>query len=346
MKRFFKPEYCVLAAILFFTFALFLLRQSNSDLLSIVFSNFKSFGVTWKLFVFFFAYYIFLAIMLNAARFFLRLLRRDSAHADSAREFNLYSFRNNLRKFFWHVLLSGVPVMIALYLFGIALGALSMVRASSLADELLMRADFFLTGSYPFIFLGNILYPAWFVKAIDALYLYLPAVLLFFTIWLFNERQKLFREYAAAFFISLMTMFAVWWMFPALTPRQRFVDNVYRLPVSSSVQPALSSYRPQKEVVSFLDNVRGEEKDLSVFVVSNMPSAHIAWAALLVYYAYRVAPWLLIGAIPFALFSSYGTLLFAQHYFVDIPSGLLASLLSIMLVRWMGRLNRKEEYIH
>lgn len=339
MKRFLKPEYFIYLAILFSSAVFLILNAEREDSLSLVLANLKFAGITERNFLFILFYAPFLIGMARAGRFFLRLILKDSGKGNPFEHLNVSflwkSFTESLKNF----LFLGVPLIIALYALGFALGALSVARADALVDGLLMNADKALTGTYPFLFFGNILYPAWFVVLVDWFYLYLGIVLLGFAVYLFAEKRKLFKECAGAFFFGMILMFFLWWMFPALTPRQRFVDNVYRLPVSLQVELALSSYHPQKEIVSFFDKLREEEKNLSVFVVSTMPSAHIAWAVLFVYYVYRALPAFLVVVIPFALLSSFGTLLFAQHYFIDIPSGLLVGILSIAVARYFAKVS-------
>ncbi|MBI2574043.1 MAG: phosphatase PAP2 family protein [Candidatus Wildermuthbacteria bacterium] len=319
------------------------MQKNSAGPLHIIFSNLAFTGITARNFLFILLYVPFLIGAFHAGRFFLLLIFKDRGKSKFFDTLHPSLFRNRFLQSFKNFLFLGVPAIAALYLLGFALGALSEVRAFSLTDEFLMQADRLLTGSYPFIALGNIAHPAWFVALVSVFYLCLGILLLVFAVHLFIEKQGLFRECAGAFFLGMMMMFALWWVFPALTPRQRFLDNVFRLPVPSQVQQALSLYRPQKEIVSFFDTLRQEEKNISVFVVSNMPSAHIAWAVLLVYYAYRAFPLLLIAIIPFAVLSSYGTLLFAQHYFIDIPAGLLVGIVSILIAHFMARISADEK---
>jgi len=118
-----------------------------------------------------------------------------------------------------------------------------------------------------------------------------------------------------------------------MSPHDRFIHNVYDLSIPTSVEPYLESYVPHQEIATFLDGMRERKKDLSVMPTSTFPSAHVAWGAFLVYYAYRVQRWLVVLALPFAIFSSIGTFLLAQHYFVDLPAGILVAVVAIYIVR-------------
>ena len=158
-----------------------------------------------------------------------------------------------------------------------------------------------------------------------------------FGAYLFYANQKLFREAAVAFCLSSLLAFSGWALFPVLSPHDGFIDNVYELPIFAEAQVYVQVYHPQEEVHAFLTDIRESKENLTVFPTSTFPSAHVTWAGLLVYYVYRLHRWLLIGAVPLAVLSSFGTFFFAQHYFVDVPAGILVSAFSIWIVRWMAK---------
>ena len=236
-------------------------------------------------------------------------------------------------KFLKDALFVGVPFLFAFYAFGSVLGQLNLFNAARLQDEALAQWDFFLTHTFPALSFASVHYPGWFVKAVDVSFLYLPSVLAVFGAYLFQARQKLFREAAGAFFLSAVLMFALWIVFPVMSPHDRFIDNVRRLPIPASVQSYVDAYHPQEEIVSFLQRMREDKQGLSIFPTSTFPSAHVAWAVFLVYYSWRVRRWLILVSLPFAILSSLGTVLFAQHYFVDIPAGIGVAFLSIAVAR-------------
>ncbi|MEK7086938.1 MAG: phosphatase PAP2 family protein, partial [Patescibacteria group bacterium] len=58
---------------------------------------------------------------------------------------------------------------------------------------------------------------------------------------------------------------------------------------------------------------------------------HVFWAVLLGYYIYRAKKWFAIIISPILILSSFGTVFFAQHYFVDVPAGILTAFAAIFL---------------
>ncbi|OHA66474.1 MAG: hypothetical protein A2672_01320 [Candidatus Wildermuthbacteria bacterium RIFCSPHIGHO2_01_FULL_49_22b] len=230
------------------------------------------------------------------------------------------------------------PLIIGFYVMSLAIGQLNLFNASNLKDELLLQWDFFLTGIYPSLSLGLGAWPGWFVKLVEVSFLYLGMALLAFAFYAFFWRRNIFREAVAAFFAGIMILFLGWTLFPAMSPHDRFLDNVYGLSVPPLVQEYVNDYRPQEEIRSFLSYIRERKEGLSYLPTTTMPSAHVAWATLLAYYAWRAHRWLGLAVLPFALLSMLGTVLFAQHYFVDIPMGMLVNAGSILLVK---RLTKK-----
>lgn len=229
----------------------------------------------------------------------------------------------------------GVPFLLAFYSLSLAIGQLNIFNKLRLQDELLVRWDFFLTHTFPPLALGSLHYPAWFVKAVEVSFMHLVPAFILFAAYLFLARQRLFREAAAAFFAGASMMFLGWIMFPVLSPHDRFIDNVYHLPAPPAIQEYVDNYHPQEEIKSSLERLRMNKEGLSVLPTSTFPSAHVVWAVLFVYYAYRTHRWLAFFAVPFAILSAIGTVLFAQHYFADIPAGILVAFVSILLVRWL-----------
>ena len=234
--------------------------------------------------------------------------------------------------------LLGGPLLLGFYVLSLAIGQLNLFNASNLKDELLLQWDFFLTGIYPSLSLGLGAWPGWFVKLVEVSFLYLGMALLAFAFYAFFWRRNIFREAVAAFFAGIMILFLGWTLFPAMSPHDRFLDNVYGLSVPPLVQEYVNDYHPQEEIRSFLSYIRERKEGLSYLPTTTMPSAHVAWATLLAYYAWRAHRWLGLAVLPFALLSMLGTVLFAQHYFVDIPMGMLVNAGSILLVK---RLTKK-----
>ncbi|MFH1145694.1 MAG: phosphatase PAP2 family protein [bacterium] len=237
-----------------------------------------------------------------------------------------------------NILRIGIPLVIGLLFFSLALDRLNIVNANRLQDDLLMRWDKLLTGFYPFIVLANIPYPSWFIEAVRISFNQLASLLIVVVFYLYYIRRDIFYELVATFFISAIIGFALWTLVPALSPHDRYIDNVYQLPISVEIKNALTTYHPDQTINEFLHHMREQKERLvEVLPTSTMPSAHVMWAVFIVYYLYK-ANWKLgVAASPIAILSSYGTVTLAQHYFMDIPAGIIVAVFTIWLAHWLLR---------
>lgn len=342
LKILVRPEIFVYIALGFFAAVFFALSAMNSgavssggELASHYWRNISEARILWTLVLFCVALFAHGVVLWAKAMI---------SGADPAAVFSFSRLKTlfpRLRSFVKNILLVGVPSALAFYGTSSALAQMNIFNAGRLRDELLFRWDVLLTGTFPPFTAASLHYPGWFVQAVETSFFYLVPILTIFGAYLLIANQQLFRQAVGAFFLGLMVLYMGWLVFPVLSPHDRFVDNVYELPAVEAVGPYLANYQPQKEIGAFLANMRENKEELSVLPTSTFPSAHVAWATLLVYYAWRLWRPLVIAALPFAALSSIGTFLFAQHYFVDFPAGILVSASAIYVVWWLARKQQK-----
>ncbi|MBU6500491.1 MAG: phosphatase PAP2 family protein [Patescibacteria group bacterium] len=227
------------------------------------------------------------------------------------------------------------PALASYLVLSLALGAINTSGALRLKDGLILSWDAAITGTYPFIALGNIHYPAWIFSSVTWSFDALPMAVTIFAFYLSLKNIRLVREYSTAFSLALFIMLPVWFLFPALSPQDRYIDNVYKLPIPQEIQARLASFNPQKELTDFFLSMRDSKKNLNgVMPTTTMPSAHVAWGALLFIYALRdrkLLGWILF---PIVALSTLGTIVLAQHYFVDMPTGILFGLAAAALAKF------------
>jgi hypothetical protein len=231
----------------------------------------------------------------------------------------------------------GIPFMVAFSVLSLVISPLNIFNSTRLRDELLFQWDVLITGTFPPLSFASIHYPSWFIEAVSFSFLNLVPFLGILGAYMFVARNKLFREAAGAFWLAAIIMVIGWLLFPVLSPHDRFIDNVYNLSAVQEVEQYVGSYAPQQEIQDFLIYMRENKEGLEIFPTSTFPSAHVAWAVFLVYYAWRVHKLLGFAVAPFAILSSIGTFLFAQHYFVDVPAGVITAILVVLAVRWFAR---------
>jgi len=335
LKFFVRPEVFIYIAILFFSGVFFVLRLYTAGYSGQSLLDYYS-GFNLKVF----AWPVSLLVVLFFVRVIMFWLNAATKGLDPAvvlsREYMKHAFKEFL-EFLKNTFVVGVPFVLAFYLLTLALGELNVFNTSRLRDELVLQWDVFLTHTFLPLSLASLQYPGWFVEAVRISFQNLVAALALLGAYMFQAKQKLFREAGGAFFLTIIIMSLGWIFLPVLSPHDRFIDNVYDLEISSQAQRYVDNYHPQKEIVSFLGNMRESKARLSVLPTSTLPSAHVAWGILLLYYAYRTHRLFAVAVLPFFLLSTLGTVLFAQHYFVDVPAGITVAVLSIGIVRYVAK---------
>jgi len=335
LKVFVRPEIFVYIAIVVFAGAFFFLgsyvgTSSDGSLVEHYYRNLSKARILWTVLLFL------TALLVQGVILWCRAIFKGVEPSTVFSRKTLLRVWPEIRKFLKNLLVIGVPFILAFYSMTSALGQMNLFNSTRLRDELLFQWDVLLTGTFPPLSLGSFAYPDWFIQGVVTSFMHLVPVLTIFAAYLFLVHQKLFREAAGAFFLALLILFAGWLLFPVMSPHDRFVDNVYDGSIPASVQAYVDSYMPHSEIATFLDGMRERKEDLSVMPTSTFPSAHVAWAVVLIYYAYRVQRWLVVLVLPFAALSSIGTFLLAQHYFVDLPAGIAVAVVSIAVARWLA----------
>ncbi len=227
-----------------------------------------------------------------------------------------------------------VPAILFITIAALAMGEANMFAPARLQDVVVIGWEHALFGAYVFAALAAIHYPHWLVAFIIFSFENMSLALIGVGIFLAYVARVQFRELLVAFCIGILAMIPLWLVIPVLSPQDRFINNVYHLPDPPLVAAAVAAYHPQPAIANFLVAIRTSKAGLPALPTSTFPSAHVFWAALAGYYLFRARrPWNVFGwiALPFLLAASFGTVLLAQHYFMDVPAGLGIAALAIWL---------------
>jgi len=336
LKILVRPELFIYFAILFFAGAFYILQfYIGSEYEGGILDHYIDFagpGILWLLLIVYEVFMLRLVVFIVTA-----YVRKIDPLTFFSREVIRHVWKGT-QIFLKRFVLIGVPFMFAFYSFSLAIGSLNVFNKSRLQDEMLARWDIMVTGSFPSFTLASLPYPEWFMAAMDISFSYVVSVFLLFGIYMFQANHKLFREAAAAFFIGIIIMFVGWTLFPAMSPYERFVADKYDLSVPPYMQEYVDQYSPHPVIAAFWENMNAKREGLKFLPTTTFPSAHVVWSILLVYYAYRIRKWSAVFFVPFAMFSTIGTVLLAAHYLVDVPAGIVVSILSIFLARYIIRL--------
>lgn len=225
-------------------------------------------------------------------------------------------------------------------------------------DVLLFKADIFLFGSAPFIWLANTFSSPLFTEIFKYGYFSLGiimsaalALLFFFSQY---PRKKtnplLFRELILSFIISLVVAYPFFYFIPCNDPSNYFVQNVGRNTFSEDAKKALANYHPSKITEDIMKQIADAETGKGKYSpsISCFPSMHATLSSIALYFLYALTPWSLIFTIPWATFLLAGGLYFAQHYFVDylvaIPVVMASIFIAKALLEWENKKKKKKPF--
>jgi len=226
-KYLLRPEFLLYVSIVVLFVAPFILRfftqgELDSDVLQYYFHVTGNKILLGALFLF---------VILFIRFFFLWLIAGFKGTNPSV----IFSSQNRLRlqssffQFLKDILQVGLPFIILFYALAFALGQLNLFNSTRLQDELLLAWDVLITGTFLPLSLTSFTYPVWFVRVVEISFNYLLVVFALLGAYLFQAKQKLFREAVGVYAIALLFMFAGWILFPVMSPHDRFIDNVYNL---------------------------------------------------------------------------------------------------------------------
>lgn len=229
-----------------------------------------------------------------------------------------------------------VPAFFLMLLISFILGEMNAMDRVRLMDVTLLGVDHALLGGYAFMVSSLIPYPAFLIQFIIFSFENMVGGLFLAAFVIAYINMRVLRELVAAFCFCTLLMLPLWIAFPALSPQDRFVDNVYHLSIPSQAAAIIAAYRPDAQIAAFLAGVRTNKAGLADMPTSTMPSAHAAWAAIVGYYLFRAKKWLGWVALPFLLASTAGTVILAQHYFLDVLAGIFIAAIAIRVVFFLN----------
>jgi len=151
--------------------------------------------------------------------------------------------------------------------------------------------------------------------------------------WLLITHHRQFYQMFSAVILSLILSLPIWYAFPATTPRDAFWLNNNSAIHGEEIETALNNYQPNKHLNSFLNregliNIPGD-----TIPITSMPSMHIAWATVILYFSWVIGWPLLVFIIPYYILNFTATMFTLQHYAVDTIAGLIVAIAAILLAK-------------
>jgi hypothetical protein len=152
-------------------------------------------------------------------------------------------------------------------------------------------------------------------------------------------RPNYFYQAFLGFFICFFISVPIWFCFPALSPFDSYINNVIIMPENSNLDTYISLYNPNKYLNMVFErfSLQNKGNGRSFFAITSMPSMHIAWSVLILYFGYKFKKSFLLFFVPYFILNFIATLYLLQHYVIDIFFGLIVGIISIFLAQKIAK---------
>lgn len=283
-----------------------------------------------QLALFLFLFLVTFAFIGIVARCVLMFFPKSKWHKmiDGRRPFTVFW---NTMKRMWKVVLMLLPVAIFLILVSLVFGEANILDKMRLQDLAVIGWEREFTGVYVFAALGAVRLPHLLIDFIVGCFTAIAVIVIMPALFVGYATPRVLKEMITAFCIGMMILIPLWLLMPALSPQDRFIDNVYGLSVPPQIAAAVANYHPQPEIEDFLRGVRSEKAGLPDLPTTTIPSAHVFWAAIAGWYFFRSKKWLGWAMLPFLIASGVGTVILAQHYLLDVFASLIVAWVAITI---------------
>lgn len=165
-------------------------------------------------------------------------------------------------------------------------------------------------------------------------YRLLTVVLSFVFLWLLATHHRQFYQMFWAVILCIILSLPFWYLFPALTPREAFWVNRQNQELPLATKTALNNYQPNDNLTDFLNRKKlAANSPNDVIPITTIPSMHIAWSMVILYFGAFLGWPALVILIPYFILNFTATMFTLQHYALDTIAGLIIAILAILMVK-------------
>ena len=310
-------------------------------------------GVKYFSFVLVFVYfYIFYKLYLYIINWLNPLIETKRSLKKSISSLNnpLNNSSGKIKKIFFVNLMIIRPLFSVSIFFGlitILLGLLAVLLKGNFIDSLLMDMDNKLFGFYPF--LGSYYQVDLLLKMIPFLifgYLFLGSMMgITWIVLYFNKKRKLFSEYIIAMTLAVVIAMPIWITYPANSPRHlnnihnpQRINQVYS-EVDEDIRNIITINQLDDKILKFHEDIGIGNDD--IIPISTIPSMHVTWALLILYYLYKLNKKTIFFTLPWNFFSTFGAVYLGQHYFMDVVIAFPVAIIAIWFANILVKMEKK-----
>lgn len=158
--------------------------------------------------------------------------------------------------------------------------------------------------------------------------------------------KEFFYRVVLSFALVLIIGTPLWAIFPAIPPFDAYYDNTHDLFVPENVKDAMINYHPNPTLASFFDSIKNlNTKFKDFYAITTMPSMHIAWSVIIVYFGFLFYRPLVIILAPYFVLNGIATIYVLQHYTIDLPTGFITAVVSIWLAGLIAKKTKTPKII-
>jgi hypothetical protein len=172
----------------------------------------------------------------------------------------------------------------------------------------------------------------WFINTYQGLSVVLGIV---FIIALISNQKRFYQMFLSLILCGLLSL-PFWYYYPSLTPKEAYwASSSFQESAPLNAKEVLIQYQPTYSLLKFLGPQSIDKGSISLnsYTITTIPSMHVAWATIALYFAVEISWWLLLLLGPYFILNFLATMFTLQHYAVDAFAGVFVAIIAILVAK-------------
>lgn len=182
----------------------------------------------------------------------------------------------------------------------------------------------------------------WFINTYQGLSIVLGVV---FIIALISSQKRFYQMFLAFILCGLLSL-PFWYYYPSLTPKEAYwASSSFQELTPLNSKEILIQYQPTDSLLKFLgpQNIDNGSVNINSYTITTIPSMHVAWATIALFFAVEISWWLLLILGPYFILNFLATMFTLQHYAVDALVGVFVAIIAILVAKLIIKSKKQNE---